>query len=572
MVVFAFLFQKNNDAKPLKGVVYYDENDNQVILLRGRSHAIPLSQSKVAPGERGTIYDQRHTTGSDIAQAPNATAVVICNQHTRLRDLEQSVFRMRKITKKGRQKARFAVEKDAVSTIINTLEMVEGITIDRTNFTLKFEHLVRYAAYKQGLVQGDNNFRALNQKLQTVLIAEFFSIFLDFSVPNETVRRLTEMSKPLFETENSDVSWELFGIAEDEVTKEWLLDPKNLNVLLGDKLIKIISKMANDPFLATRIDMNQIKEKMHRIVRKYEPLLTITLMLKRNNYGKETNLKNENEAKNENMVKKETNTEIDTETNKNQYFAFYSFNPSHFALQIQRWLKSPKLQKNKISKVIGRILGIQQPRTQERFNFQNIFSVSALLEESPDALKAYKDFFDPSLVVTRNFAPIPKALDATTSNPAPYEAFKVYQKGVSGIAYVEDRPGQGIFVLLGHDDLKEVRVYLSTPKEATNGKILLYTLDKRVDRSGGMNVNNIKQNPQFQMAVVQAKFLDGRVDYTDDEIPYLEEWIQAKGVEFAENLFSNYILKWKKESESKFKYSRLAKLFKELKNNRVSSQ
>jgi len=84
----------------LKGVVYLDAAGRQVIVLRSAPDApIPLSQCGLDRTERFTFYDQVHTTGIDIKQGLNASAVVTVGKDTTLRDYAQGCWRMRGLGK-----------------------------------------------------------------------------------------------------------------------------------------------------------------------------------------------------------------------------------------------------------------------------------------------------------------------------------------------------------------------------------------------------------------------------------------------------------------------------------------
>ena len=510
------------DAKPLKGVVFYDKDSEQwVILERGQTKLIPLRQSKIALEDRGTLYDQRHTTGSDIAQAPYAVAVVIINQYTMLRDVEQSVYRMRKIDKG--QRTVFSVEADAVPVIINTLESVEGkpVAADMSNFKLKFEHIVRYVVYKQGLVQADNNFRALKQKLKAVLQEEVFAILTDQKVPPEILAHVMGKTEKLFVTENNDSPWDLFGFSEEAVAKEWLLRPENMPKLLGADTFDVLTAIKNDPFLSSRIDMHKVEQRMSEIVVRSKPLLLSTLLSKGDAYGRETEQQKEVEKEAEKEKEKEKVEDV-LET---------KWSPrKHKKLYPEEWI-SP---------------------------FHNVlpfYTMGAVMGERAE-LKPYINFFDDFLIATNNFAHLKK----DTSEDLPYVPFGKYQKGVSGVAIVERSPGNLEFIMLDQKDMRDVRTYLGSELGVNNGKISLYNLDNGFDRLGGRNLEELKNNPKVTAGIVQAKFFDGRLDYTDEEIPYLKQWIGEKGVEEAMALFK-YIIEKKSETQLRFDGSRVARIF-----------
>eukprot|EP00937_MAST-01D_sp_MAST-1D-sp2_P005839 g5839.t1 len=80
-----------------EGVVYLDRSDAQTILLRKTGRSMPLRQYGGDPKHRFTFFDQIHTTGMDIKQAPNARAVVTVGKDMTFRDYAQGAFRMRGI-------------------------------------------------------------------------------------------------------------------------------------------------------------------------------------------------------------------------------------------------------------------------------------------------------------------------------------------------------------------------------------------------------------------------------------------------------------------------------------------
>eukprot|EP01029_Cantina_marsupialis_P025404 TRINITY_DN6726_c0_g3_i3.p1 TRINITY_DN6726_c0_g3~~TRINITY_DN6726_c0_g3_i3.p1 ORF type:complete len:891 (+),score=259.15 TRINITY_DN6726_c0_g3_i3:877-3549(+) len=79
-----------------EGVVYLDQSDRQMIILRSGATML-LAQCGVGPSKRFTFYDQVHTTGMDIKQAPSAVAVVTLGKDMTFRDYAQGSFRMRGI-------------------------------------------------------------------------------------------------------------------------------------------------------------------------------------------------------------------------------------------------------------------------------------------------------------------------------------------------------------------------------------------------------------------------------------------------------------------------------------------
>ena len=82
-----------------EGVVFLDENDEKVILVKATGRVLKLSQCGIAVENRFAFYDQIHTTGMDINHALNARAALTLGKDMVFRDLAQGAFRMRGIAK-----------------------------------------------------------------------------------------------------------------------------------------------------------------------------------------------------------------------------------------------------------------------------------------------------------------------------------------------------------------------------------------------------------------------------------------------------------------------------------------
>ena len=81
----------------VEGVVYLDRSDRKMILMREGGRSIGLDQCGVSPEKYFSFYDQVHTTGMDIKQAPTAHAIVTVGKDMTFRDYAQGCYRMRGI-------------------------------------------------------------------------------------------------------------------------------------------------------------------------------------------------------------------------------------------------------------------------------------------------------------------------------------------------------------------------------------------------------------------------------------------------------------------------------------------
>ena len=80
-----------------EGVVFLDENDEKMILVKATGRVLKLSQCGVSVDKRFAFYDQIHTTGMDIKHCLSARAAVTLGKDMVFRDLAQGAFRMRGI-------------------------------------------------------------------------------------------------------------------------------------------------------------------------------------------------------------------------------------------------------------------------------------------------------------------------------------------------------------------------------------------------------------------------------------------------------------------------------------------
>lgn len=85
--------------KGFEGVVFLDELDRKVVLVRESGNVVPLAQCGIPLEKRFTFFDQVHTTGMDVPQPLDAIAVQTLGKDMTFRDYAQGAYRMRGIGK-----------------------------------------------------------------------------------------------------------------------------------------------------------------------------------------------------------------------------------------------------------------------------------------------------------------------------------------------------------------------------------------------------------------------------------------------------------------------------------------
>ena len=82
-----------------EGVVFLDELDRKMILVRATGRVLKLAQCGISREKRFAFYDQVHTTGMDVRHVLNATAVLTLGKDMAFRDYAQGAIRMRGIAR-----------------------------------------------------------------------------------------------------------------------------------------------------------------------------------------------------------------------------------------------------------------------------------------------------------------------------------------------------------------------------------------------------------------------------------------------------------------------------------------
>ena len=465
------VFEK--ERQEIKGVVFYDADSNLMILEVGKEGPIPFTAIKLQPHERFTFYDQLHTTGSDIRQALAAIAIVTIGRHTLLRDILQSVWRLRGLDKS--QKVQFAMDQEVKELIISMLKEI-GIS---ASDPLQIEHLLIFASYNQAMLQGDNNFRALMHKTREVVQQEVFKAFLDPNMDGNQIAEFFKSVSHLFIQHSSPSPWQLFG----EPTS--LVDSR---IAVHGQIEKVKESPAFEIVSKSSLD---ISDKLDHLAEKTIPLLPNKVLNSQAIYGREVEAEIEKEQNKEQEMEKETG------------------------------LSTKKYSPN------------------QKFPFAKKSLFEAF--KATNGLESFADVFDEGLFGSLNFIPVVPKEGFESLNPAtevsvdqpPFSLFNQFQKPVCGLKIIS----QNEVVMVDQLDGEDADVLYDL-------NLGLYRCDRKLP--------GFRKTKDFLRKVVQTKFFNGETNYKEEEKTLLREWIEEKGVDRMRDLFVNYILKFKEESQGSF--------------------
>eukprot|EP01047_Picozoa_sp_COSAG01_P051868 COSAG01_NODE_5394_length_4290_cov_57.037138_1_plen_258_part_10 len=134
--VAQFVVDQKHKLPWCEGVVFLDEEDRKMILVRATGRVQELDTCGIPASARFAFYDQVHTTGMDIKHSLDATAVLTLGKDMNFRDYVQGAFRMRQIGV-GQTIAIYIIpevaqlihrEVRAAGMIVNAENMLEQVT------------------------------------------------------------------------------------------------------------------------------------------------------------------------------------------------------------------------------------------------------------------------------------------------------------------------------------------------------------------------------------------------------------------------------------------------------------
>jgi len=109
----------------------------------------------------------------------------------------------------------------------------------------------------------------------------------------------------------------------------------------------------------------------------------------------------------------------------------------------------------------------------------------------------------------------------------------------------------------------EFEFELLTRNDFRNSRIALYDLSTGIYVQGKERIdgNALEDDPQFQVVKVQAKFLQGEINYSKSELLLLKDWFKSKNILKLKQFFEENIIPWAQINSKDYSESDLAHLF-----------
>lgn len=508
---------------------------------RGKIESTLVDLSKLSPSEVAVYWPAPKTTGSDVRTAPDEITVVILGPNTVLRDIQQSLWRLREYDKG--QTARYVIDSDDGEIIRQTLSQLTGKPL---NGELLIKHILQNAVYKHALQVGDDNTRSLKLRFGAALMHQVWDKVLDQAFSDEEIIKIMHQAESLYLSKTIVRPYEMYGKPKmlrprEEVAKEWL------------------ENTFQSPIVNTfkQSEQKAILHEMNGISQKALPSLPSHVMATQHfGFEREVQVHTQKETHKETQTQTETDVDTDIDTQKDLYKPL----PSDWKEELFTWSDENVFTEKYFSHdVSNRVFHNLQLTSQPIVSLDWFVKATTSNEFSPD--------YSSNVFSSLNLSPIHKYPHTLAK---PYSRVQEYPRVFLVIQSPTD-PNNIRSLLITETEEKRFRELLSKDQnnQATDKKelkIALYDLITGVtaESKDRINFTSLEENPEFLMQKIQLKFYAGISQYSKEEMPVLGEWIQSCGVENMKKYFKSVVLKGRTDSQHAFLYSTLDNLFKEL--------
>ena len=486
-----------------KPAVFYNSHGDQTVLEGSREVPFAESPFKEEEEPRVTFLDQAHTTGADVTQKPRAVGVVTIGPNMLLRDLLQSVWRLRGLEKS--QRVEFI--------LLDDVEVIIRQTLKRSgNEKLTFADILNFVIINQAKQQGRDNFKAYNAELNEITQKAFLDVLLNpKSTPEECVEIVEKLGsawiKPSFAT--ADTLYGQIALEENsDIVRKQIRDKAiktaeshGLSHCIED--IKKVSKRFKEslpPTVSTKIGNEELtcEQEQQKIAEKQTELETVT--------GHESG-------------KIEFGEILETEDLK-------TFTPDKF---------TPELYPENIRGFTSRGNCFEAPIA----NPLPIFPLKLFFEEYEE-FKPYIDTFE-GIDISLGMLQI---IDKKNVGLSDFALFGPYRREVK-------------YAMIEND-----KITLLNISEAENR--VKKRFKNIYELTIGFVGSQAKIDEETTQKLTKIKLLAGTSHYSRRELQFLRGWIEKEGVQKMYNLFNKQILKGQVLKSIAYEQSSLQRLFQEM--------
>lgn len=493
-----------------KAVAFYNGSGEQTLADGGGSAQLPLNQSNKAASERLTFLDQSHTTGADISQKRNAISLVTIGRNMLLRDLLQSVWRLRGLDKS--QRVRFLVSEEVANIIRQTLKL-------RENHPIQFDVILNFVIANQAAQQGRDNYKALNQQLANLPQQLLIKVLLTENLTNKAYLQAFRLLHFKWVKPASFSAKELYGTLTTEVESKEILERNKKEC--RDDINEIFTKL---PWLAQiGITQNQCLKEIDIIADRIKESLPSQLQISPHTID------------NDQTVEVETQTQTETE--------------------IQR---ETELEVQESNYVENRKLGVVKA---------NYMAIYKSFEDAVAELRECKKIHDKEPIYTLDDCPA-FSLESYLKSDKDLSSYNSAFAGIYlSINALEWTAALDDFKLLGTHRLdihhlvirdSDHRIIIMSQNEARNRHNNSDYYNLTLGYNDAEKQKDLPRDALFK--IVKIKFLNGEAQFNNEELKLLEIWFKEQGVAKMQKLHELILAGFPKKLAN-YHGSRLQQLF-----------
>lgn len=494
-------------ASQKKEVVFYNTKGEQTITEGIQEQ--PFSQSKTLPHNRLTFLDQSHTTGADVPQKRDAVGLVTIGRNMLLRDLLQSVWRLRGLDKS--QSVRFLISEEVAGIMRQKLELPP-------DYPLQLEAILKFVIGNQAIQQGRDNYKALGEGFQNIAQRILLQVLMNEKLtPDARLQAMAVLRsawiKPAFAT-----SKEMYGQLTTKIDAE--------KVVAADKLqyeAKIKEMFQRLPWLeragiAQADCLKEINTIAARIINHLAQQLQVP----------KAEIDDDQTVEVEREVKTETEREVQLEAQDDNTQAddrIFEAKSNHL-MDCETFADAVKELQN-----AGTFGSYGTGISYAELSGIPVFPLKSYMEFDP-LYRSYASIFDGVHIVLN-------ILEFSHSQAKEFKLLGSHRMDFH------------------HLLVKDSKVTLLTQREAVNQ----YKNPDYYNLTLGFLDKNRKLKTDELLKIIKIKFLNGESYYSSEEMKLLRMWIKQSGVEKMQKLFVESILKGYPKRAARYQNSPLQQIF-----------
>jgi hypothetical protein len=526
-------------------------NQKGVGTYSDKGERITISSEGVAKDPKGKLTTDQHlfvwplvfTTGSNARLNPSMKGVITVGRDTSLSEFLQALWRFRGLD--SGQSVRIVITQEDEQVIRKVVEEHTGNSIEEVGL----EEVLLYTILEQAKKLGANNVLAFTQKKDAILRQVVLQGLLN--APAEKMPEIYDACRGVFESTQNTRPYQS-SLPEEILTKEAFVDREISQFLKADLLHECLASV--EEFVDAKKDLgsdteisllNYVEKELQALKERELPRLPDEIVTGED-AGQESFVQTQSQQN--------TNQQQTTTTTTQQQ-----------TTPISAIFKDLSLSKEETWRFVGLL-------KKEYFTEQpdRALSIDRVLKEG---MEEYVGVFDSRILCSSNLCP----LDSSGYKPLPM--FSKFQANFNKALLIENEETSELqMLLLDARDEKQFQALLTRvtksseiqkSKETSGNRLAIvdfYTgICQQSDVDHPISAKRLQANAVFQKLKVQGKFRTGEINYSAEEKPYLEAWIQEVGADklkklFLEEIFPRTSILPEEKGMKRFQESVLGKL------------